>query len=148
MDSLTYNYKKLEEKYGVFKPDIRFYYVNIKPDLKGNPLLGMASVCIIKLYGEKGDSRSPVPVFCRGLSFCVPGDPFCKKLGRTAALGRAVQALERHDDCNPIFKKIGELLAIKAETENFHHYAEYNIALTWREKTLFNEVAKETVDVV
>jgi hypothetical protein len=144
---------------GIFKqPNIKFYYEKLQMDKMGNPTGGVASVCVIavpaRLLNEaqaaETEKHLPVstailpmdadlpPVYVRGLSFCVPKDQFNKKEGRDGALGRAIQAVERQVNTNPILKRATALLAKSPSTAGFTHYSEFNVNLTPKEKALFN----------
>lgn len=144
---------------GIFKqPNIRFYYERILPDKDGNPTCGVASVCVIRIPNPKAvaaqaaekEHRIPddldllpmdadlPPIYVRGLSFCVPQDQFNKKEGRTAALGRAIQAVEKKTFSNPIVRRAKALLENWPATASFTFYSDYNATLTPREKALFN----------
>jgi hypothetical protein len=157
INSTKTNYQKLiklgiatPSTRGIFKqPNIKFYYERLCPDEKGNPHGGVASICLIRIPAGtvQWTGASPIDIYVRGLSFCVPKDQFNKKEGRDAALGRAIQAVEGKKNTNPIRKRVSNLLAADAAsnwlaTSTFRYYSEYNVTLTLKEKSLFG-IGKE-----
>lgn len=74
----------------------RYYYQKFGDVPRG--YLGTATICLIPFPACDEDR----PGVVRGVAFCNPLDQFNRKLGRDIALGRAVKAIERGDDSEPV----------------------------------------------
>ena len=140
MRSTKTNYQKIVDlgigkgTKGIFKqPNITFYYVKLQPESPQSSTSGVLSVCLIRI------SNTEPALFARGISFCVPGDQFNKKAGRDAALGRAIQAIEKKQDSNPILKKVGKILVENGVISPSTHYSAYNVKMTEYEISLLTK---------
>ncbi len=63
------------------------------------PSLGACTVCIIP-YDRDGKT-----CYVRGVAICNPLDQFNKRVGRDIALGRAIKALTRGHDSEPLHQR-------------------------------------------
>lgn len=95
--------------------------------------VGVATVCLIPV-GETGTGRTQ---YVRGIAYCNPKDQFVKKLGRAIALGRAVQAIEKHGYSEPISD---DTPAVSLRNEwGWGYLSQWDIELTNYEKGIFGK---------
>ena len=114
----------------------RYYYLRFGKGSEKVPdgFLGVATVCIIPYPSCDGTG------YVRGVSFCNPRDQFNKRLGRTIALGRAIKALERGEDSEPVPDKTpAAILKRRDEKRGIFFLSGFNPALSEFEQSLFSK---------
>jgi hypothetical protein len=109
----------------------RYYYHKFGPIKEGRALGGVMTVCVVPVPLSSGHR-----IFVRGVAFCSPKDQFCKKLGRTIALGRAIKATEREADTE-VIPSHGPAAVLRKVGRDY--FSEFGIDLTSFEKTLFEK---------
>lgn len=104
----------------------RYYYLKFGPNVRA------ATVCIIP-YPSCGGTG-----YVRGVAFCNPLDQFNKRLGRAIALGRAIKAIERGEDSEPVPKKTPAW--ILRTSRGIFFLSEFNAKLCEFEQRLFEKM--------
>jgi len=111
----------------------RYYYLKFGHGAEKVPdgFLGVTTVCVIP-YPSCGGTG-----YVRGVSFCNPLDQFNKHLGRAMALGRAIKAIERGEDSEPVPQKTPA--GILTTNRGIFFLSEFNTALCEFEQSLFSK---------
>ena len=110
----------------------RYYYRRFGQDKPNNERIGEGTICIIPYPSCSGIG------YARGVAFCNPLDQFNKHLGRAMALGRAIKAIERGEDSEPVPQKTPA--GILTTNRGIFFLSEFNTALSEFEQSLFNKV--------
>lgn len=110
----------------------RYYYLKFPPNVRA------ATVYIIPYPSCSG------PGYVRGVAFCNPLDQFNKRLGRAIALGRAIKAIERGEDSEPI--PLNTPANILRQRQGIFFLSEFNVALSEFEQRIFSKTGSPSAD--